>query len=582
MQFLPSYRFLVLLTTILAGYFLIAGFWHPAHAATEGVGVSNEIGELKEVADPGSRQQEFIFQYLLGDIAWRRGNLDIAATAMRHAADLSLDKDIILRAYGLALEAGRAELALQMAERMLKLEPESLQIRTLVLRAYIAGNRPDDVYQALVDLLERSDSEADAVVRYIGEAFGRQQAPGQWMGVMERLAQYLPDRPEVHFALSFVARRAGLLERADAGLDRALELRPGWEEVALVRLAWWNEAGKRLAIADFAEKFLDNYPDRHQFRLVFARLLAQWEDNFAALDQLSTLLEHEPDNTDALFSAGLLYLQENRYQAAKEMLGRYLELDPEREQVRLYLAHIARHQQRFEEALTWLSGVHGERYYLEAQLQRGRVLAEQGHLDAALTHLAEIVPRSLAEQSQIYLVQEQLLLDAGQEEKALELLNAALTDIPDDPDLLYARGLVTAQLKRIDEHERDMRRLIELEPDNAHAYNALGYTLADQAMRLEEALVLIEKAIGLQPGDPFILDSLGWVHYRLGNYQRAVDYLKEAMELRSDPEIAAHLGEVLWQQGNLDEARRVWQVGRDAAGSEKNAVLRETILRLDP
>jgi Flp pilus assembly protein TadD len=232
--------------------------------------------------------------------------------------------------------------------------------------------------------------------------------------------------------------------------------------------------------------------------------------------------------------------------------------------------------------LTQLSRVHGERYYLEAQLQKSRILADQGQLDVALTHLAEIVPRSLAEQVQIYLIHEELLRDAGQIEKALKLLNAALTDIPDDPDLLYARGLVTAQLKRIDEHERDMRRLIELQPDNAHAYNALGYTLADQAVRLNEALVLIEQAIELRPRDPFILDSLGWVRYRLGDYELAVKYLKEAMELRPDPEIAAHLGEVLWRQGNLDEARDIWQLGRDAEGGETNLVLMETILRLDP
>ena len=308
----------------------------------------------------------------------------------------------------------------------------------------------------------------------------------------------------------------------------------------------------------------------------------QWEDNHAALEQFRHLVEREPENSDALFSAGLLYLQEKQYQPAAEMLRRYLELEPSADQVRLYLAGIAREEQRYQAALEWLSGVYDKRHYLEAQLTISRIMADLGQLDEALTHLAEIMPRSIAEQVQIYLAEEQLLRDAGRTEQALALLNAALVDLPDDPDLLYARGLVTAQLKRLVEHERDMRRLIELEPDNAHAYNALGYTLADQSIRLDEALVLINKAIELQSGDPFILDSLGWVHYRLGNYGLAVGSLRKAFELRSDPEIAAHLGEVLWAQGRFEEARDVWNLGLGHEDGAKNLVLQETIRRLLP
>ena len=226
--------------------------------------------------------------------------------------------------------------------------------------------------------------------------------------------------------------------------------------------------------------------------------------------------------------------------------------------------------------------MYSQRYYLTAQLTISRSMAEQGRFDEALTHLAEIMPRSVSEQVQIYLAEEQLLRDGNRMDQALALLNAALVDLPDDPDLLYARGLVTAQLKQLAEHERDMRRLIELQPDNAHAYNALGYTLADQSIRLDEALALINKAIELQPGDPFILDSLGWVHYRLGNHGLAVSSLRKAFELRSDPEIAAHLGEALWAQGRFEDARDVWDLGLGHEDGPENPVLQETIRRLVP
>jgi tetratricopeptide (TPR) repeat protein len=553
-----------------------------AQAATENIDKTAFSGVVAAVEGPESQTQAFIYQYLLGDMAWRRGDLKLASEAMAQAAQISGDKETILRAYALALEAGRPAIAVEMAEQMLKLETDTVRAQAMLLRAHIAGDQPDDVYRDLVNLLEQSGADMDVVVRYVGEALGSVPDPGRWLGVMQRLADHLPDKPEVHLVRSFIAHRAGQFGQADASLDRALELRPGWEEAAIFRLSWWNDAGKQEAIKTFAEKFLTAYPDRGRFQLGFARLLVQWGDNHAALKQFQHLVEREPENSDVLLAAGLLYLQEKQYQPAAEIFRRYLELEPGADQARFYLARIAREEQRYQAALEWLSGVYGERYYLEAQLTISRIMADQGQLDEALTHLSKIMPRSVAEQVQIYLAEEQLLRDADQMDQALALLNAALVDLPDDPDLLYARGLVTAQLRRLAEHERDMRRLIELQPKNAHAYNALGYTLADQSIRLDEALALINKAIELQPGDPFILDSLGWVQYRLGNYGLAVASLRKAFELRSDPEIAAHLGEVLWAQGRFEEARDVWDLGLKHEDGAKNLVLQETIRRFVP
>jgi tetratricopeptide (TPR) repeat protein len=553
-----------------------------AEAATENTDKTAISGAVTAVEETESQIQAFIYQYLLGDMAWRRGDLKSASEAMAQAANISGDEETILRAYGLALEAGRPALAVKMAEQMLKLETNTVRAQAMLLRAHIAGDRPDDVYRDLVILLEQSSADMDVVVRYVGEALGSVPDAGRWLSVMQRLADRLPDSPEVHLAHGFVAHRADQFDKADASLDRALELRPDWEEAAIFRLSWLNDAGKQEAIRTFAKNFLSAYPDRGRFQLAFARLLLQWEDNHAALEQYRQFIEREPKNSDALLAAGFLYLQEKQYQPAAEMLRQYLELEPGADQARLYLARIAREERRYQVALEWLSGVYSERYYLRAQLTISGIMADQGRLDEALTHLAEIMPRSVTEQVQIYLAEEQLLRDSDRMDQALALLNAALVDLPDNPDLLYARGLVTAQLKRLAEHERDMRRLIELQPDNAHAYNALGYTLADQSIRLDEALALIDKAIELQPEDPFILDSLGWVHYRLGNYGLAVSSLRKAFELRSDPEIAAHLGEVLWAQGQFENARDVWDLGLGHEDGPENPVLQETIRRLVP
>ncbi|MCZ7600176.1 MAG: tetratricopeptide repeat protein [Gammaproteobacteria bacterium] len=193
-----------------------------------------------------------------------------------------------------------------------------------------------------------------------------------------------------------------------------------------------------------------------------------------------------------------------------------------------------------------------------AQLRIAGVLRDRGDHEAALDHLASLVPVSREEEVDLLLTREQVLREMGRPEEAIELIDGALGEVPDDPDLLYSRGLLAAELSRLDLHEKDMRRVIELDPNNAHAYNALGYTLADQTERYEEAPELITRALELAPDDPFILDSMGWVQYRLGDLDQAEQYLRRALDLRTDAEIAAHLGEVLWAAGIRDEARRLW------------------------
>ena len=260
---------------------------------------------------------------------------------------------------------------------------------------------------------------------------------------------------------------------------------------------------------------------------------------------------------------------------AKSHFEVLLEHYRQEDRARLYLGQILSEQGEHDQALDLLREIAAADFYFDVQMRIGFVLSDVGRHTEALEHLADVTPKSQDEQVRIYLAREQVLRDSGQPESALELLSAALIDIPDHPDLLYARGLVTAIMDRVEEHERDMRRLIEIDPDNAHAYNALGYTLADKTDRLGEALELIEKALSLLPGDPFILDSLGWVHFRRGDLDLALEYLQLAMDQRPDAEIAAHLGEVLWQLGNKEQAIAAWQDGSQT--DPDNPVLKDTM-----
>ena len=250
-------------------------------------------------------------------------------------------------------------------------------------------------------------------------------------------------------------------------------------------------------------------------------------------------------------------------------------------QAYLMLSQAAEQLKEYPDALGWLeklASVSGQQDGASVLQRRASLLMRQGQLAQARALLQQMPDGTPEERRTRFMTEAQLLRDAKEWTAAYTLLTQANTQIPDDADLLYEQALLAEKLLRFDEMETLLRRVIQIKPDQQHAYNALGYSLADRNVRLQEARTLIEKALSLTPGDPFITDSLGWVEFRLGRLPDAARLLGEAYRQRPDVEIAAHLGEVLWVMGRQDEARKVWREaqGRDAG----NDVLVETLRRL--
>ena len=519
--------------------------------------------------------EELIYEYLLGDIAARRGDSSTAAEAMARAAELSSNLQITLRAFSMSMASGDYEQALELSELLESIDTDRQEhVLALRLQALIALDHEEAGFTTLIALIDALPDQSE-LPQYIVQTLGRTADPSRWLAVTERVAAHFNGNAWAQLSVGWLAYRAGQTDRAQAVLDRALILKPGWEEVALLKFSHLREGNDNEAVAAFADEFLERYPDRVRLRLAYGRLLAEWNDNVSALEQLEKLLAHDPQNLDALYAAGILSQCLVLWNEATSHFESLLEHYPQEDRARLYLGQILSEQGEHDEALDLLREIAAADFYFDVQMRIGFVLSDAGHHTEALEHLADVTPKSQDEQVRIYLAREQVLRDSGQAESALEVLSAALIDIPDHPDLLYARGLVTAIMDRVEEHEQDMRRLIEIDPDNAHAYNALGYTLADKTDRLAEALELIEKALALLPGDPFILDSLGWVHYRRGDLNLALEYLQLAMDQRPDAEIAAHLGEVLWQLGNKEQAIAAWQDGSQT--DPDNPVLKDTM-----
>ena len=318
------------------------------------------------------------------------------------------------------------------------------------------------------------------------------------------------------------------------------------------------------------EEFLERLPESGIVRMAFARMLVDAERYDEARAEFEHLVAEEPENDDARYALGLLLVQTNLLDEAARQFEALAYRESRRDAAHYYLGRIAESQERYADAIGSYRRVRRGEHRLNAQIRVAALLADSGEVEAARRHLHGIRSETTQEAVRIYSAEAGLLARFARYDEAMEIYDTSLEEFPGNPDLLYARGMLAARMDRLDVLERDMRAIIAREPDNADALNALGYTLADRTDRLEEAYALIKRAIELKPDDHYIIDSLGWVLHRLGRHREALVQLRRAMSINPDPEIAAHLGEVLWVLGNKVEARGVWSTALESAPDDEH------------
>ena len=419
-------------------------------------------------------------------------------------------------------------------------------------------------------------------------ALARTQDRAGAFQLLERLAQpYLQAAGEqsanVRLVLANGAQAAGLQQRAAQEARSAYDLAPDSARAALTA-AQYLQSSDRAAALTLLQDFVARHPVIVDTRLAYARLLIADNQFDAARSQFQALLKADPNNADLVYSMALLSLQGKLPADARTYLQRYLQLIDQGDSARraepayLYLAQIAEDDKQFPVALEWLRKIDGGEEYLTARVREAFVLSKMQRLDEARKLLRAVSVQTSDEKTQLVLAEAQLLRDAKRHDESYKLLSQALAGSPDSVPLLYDTAMAAERLNQVAVMEKQLRRIIELQPDYAHAYNALGYSLADRNLRLPEALQLIEKAHQLAPEDAFILDSLGWVHYRMGDLKLARDYLERAYASRPDAEVAVHLAEVLWSSGDQAGARKLLREVRSKEPG--NALLKSTVTRL--
>lgn len=576
---IDSFRPLLFPVAVVAAFILSACAQAPARQSAE---AAPEV-QPKARVEPLPQQEltgQILYQTLLAEIAGQRGNLDLSASAYMDLARSTRDPRVARRAAEMALHGRNLDMALQATRLWVEIDPESSQAHQMMAGLLVSANRLDELQPHVAKLLaQEGENLGDGLMR-LNRLFARYPDKKAVLTMVEQLTQPYIGLPEAHFARAQAALNAAEWRRGVAGADKALDLRPDWDLAVMLKAQLQRTESPEAAI-ETLRTYLAGHPQAREVRLQYARNLVGARKFSQARTEFQRLLGDFPGNVDVIYAVAVLSVQLSDWEAAEENFKKLLGKDfAEIDTVRLYLGQIAEERKQFDAALRWYAEVAPGEQYLAAQLRIAQLLARQGNLDAGRRHLQEVRAAGNADRIQLLLAESQLLRDGGRTQEAYELLAGGLATQPEQSELLYESALLAEKLGRHEAMEASLRKLIRLKPEHAHAYNALGYSFAERNQRLEEAEQLVLKALQLSPDDPFIIDSMGWVLYRKGDNQGALAHLQRAFSIRPDPEIAAHLGEVLWALGRRDEAKRIWQEA--AKAHPGNEVLAEVIKRFAP
>jgi tetratricopeptide (TPR) repeat protein len=542
----------------------LKGWWLAAVAALAWMAVpvaaSDDVPDdtlEASAADESSASTDAIFDFLVAELAAQRGDVEGALAIYNRLARETRDPQVARRAVELAIRARAFGPALESCVLLLELEPGSTLAREII--AALLANEGDlaKAQATLTQVLDRNRNRGPVLMQ-LPHFFAKFNDRAAILEATRTIASRYPDMPEAHYAIGVAALVAADMDLAGHEADRALELRPAWEQGAILKAQVLRKQSPEAVVA-YYRTFVAAHPDSVEVRMQLGRELAADRKLAEAREQFREAEKLQAKDGQAAYAIGLLSLQIEDNEEAKNAFTRALD-QGYREPAAAYLGLGQAYEglKRYDDAIAWYQKVESNDW-VRAQLKVATLIARQQGLAAGREYLHRIDAGSSEDRVQVIQVEAQLLRDSKAWQETFDMLSQAVVEFPESYELLYDRAMAAERIDRLDVLETDLRKVIKMKPDYAHAYNALGYTLAEKTDRFAEAKDLIEKAYKLAPDDPFILDSLGWVQYRLGHLDVALKHLQAAYTARNDPEIAAHLGEVLWKVGQHDAAQKIWQ-----------------------
>ncbi|HXU93800.1 MAG TPA: tetratricopeptide repeat protein [Gallionella sp.] len=518
---------------------------------------------------------ELLYEYLLTEIASQRGYKTLAAEGGADLAKKTRDPRLARRAAQLAFESGDMKRAIEALRQWQEVEPDSPVAGRMLASTLLRGGRLDEAKRELAKILKADEAKAGQNFLQIFQLVASYPDKAAVLKLVRELAQPYAQVAEAHWAVAQLAQLAGDTPLALNEIREARKLRPEWDmAVSLEAQLLMKDAPQEGLEA--LRRYLSGNPQAREIRLQYARALLEQKQYRESRDEFQRLAQDNPDSPELAFAIALISLQMNDLKGAEAQLKLALEKGKkDQDSVQYYLGQLGEAKGDEDEALAHYREVKGGEYQFQAQLRVAYLLSKRGKLDEALESLHRAQAVDNQQRVQLLLIEAQLLREAQRIEDAYQVLQQGLDKLPNHPDLLYETAMLADKLGKYEIAERLLRKLIQIKPDHAHAYNALGYSLLERNVRIPEALELVEKALQLAPDDPAIMDSVGWGYYRSGRLDESVEMLRRAFAGNPDPEIAAHLGEVLWVRGDKEEARKVWQDSLNAHPG--NALLQAVI-----
>jgi tetratricopeptide (TPR) repeat protein len=507
-------------------------------------------------ASPDGMTADALYTLLVAELAGQRGDIDLALDNYLRMMRAVPDVDLAERTARVAVYAQKHDVALEAAQRWVQLAPRSLDARQTLAGELLHANRRDDALKELDFILKSAEGEPAQRMWAVANLLSREEDRGAALDVMDRLIAQHGRTPEALLASAMLALRAEKVDRAREAMDQALDLTPTNDNVALAFIGVLQKQGDTKIATEWLASALKRHPDQHNLRLVYARMLADDKQYDQAYEQFKLIEKAQPKNADATYALGLLELQRQNPRRARPYFEALSKGGDHADEARFYLGQIAEADKKLTEARQLYEQVGDGELRLEARLRVALMMANQGKVAEAQKYLQAIEPRTPADQIRLVRAQGEILTEAGQLQAAMDVYDQALKD-GYDPELLYSRAMLAEKMNKLDVLERDLRQILENDPDNSQALNALGYTLADRTTRYDEAYALIKRALELAPNDFYVLDSMGWVLFKQGKFDEAITHLKKARALRDDPEVTAHLVEVLMAKGDRQQAASV-------------------------
>ncbi|MCW7556437.1 tetratricopeptide repeat protein [Endozoicomonas gorgoniicola] len=525
-----------------------------------------------------SFEPETVYDLLVAELGGQRKRYDLALGNYLKQAHKTRDVGVAERAYQISMFIGARQASLDAALLWAELAPDdahALQASAIELVRDGQLDRAVDQMRKILDL--HGEANFDFLASSAAELSDEDR--DSLLKTFDTILKEYPYHRSLMLGKAILLQQAGRNDEAMLLCDQLLKRDPEYVKALILKGRILNQLGRGEEAEQMLADAVELHPDRPRLRLLYARVLVHLNKLDQARIQFEELLKQSPHDVEILISLALIALENDMPDRAETYFKRLLKLGQRKGTAYYYLGRISEKKGNLKEAETYFLNVPPGKEFMRAQVSLVQLMLSQGRLKDARKYLGEARNRYPIHAVQLYMLETEILTGAGEYNEALGLFDAAVLRHPENVNLLYARAMLQERLGKLEGLEKDLRTIIKLQPDNAAALNALGYTLADRTDRYEEARALIEKAYSIDSDDPAIMDSMGWVNYRLGNLEAALKYLKQAYEKFPDHEVAAHLGEVLWMMGRRDEAIALWKEALEK--KPESEILRSTRERLE-